>query len=121
MGFNDCDIVTLMGAHCLGRCHTKWSGWHGQWTRNPTRFSNEYFKVLYNETWRAYDSTDTGKFQYFNEDRSLMMLSCDIVLIRDPVFKYWVQLYANDEAYFFQNFAITYGKLIELGVQREDV
>jgi cytochrome c peroxidase len=36
MGFNDQEIVALSGAHCIGRCHTDRSGFHGPWTKAPT-------------------------------------------------------------------------------------
>lgn len=32
MGFNDREIVALLGAHALGRCHTDRSGYWGPWT-----------------------------------------------------------------------------------------
>merc|ERR1719223_2273715 len=50
-GFNDQEIVALSGAHALGRYHTDRSGFDGPWTRAPTTFSNEYFRVLYEEEW----------------------------------------------------------------------
>lgn len=46
MGFNDQEIVALSGAHNLGRCHTKRSGFEGKWVHSPTRFSNQYFRLL---------------------------------------------------------------------------
>ena len=51
MGFDDREIVALSGAHALGRCHTDRSGFEGPWTRAPTTFSNEYYKLLINEKW----------------------------------------------------------------------
>ena len=51
MGFTDTEIVALSGAHSLGRCHTDRSGFSGPWTRAPTTFSNEYFKLLLSEKW----------------------------------------------------------------------
>ena len=47
MGFNDQEIVALAGAHALGRCHADRSGFDGPWTRSPTTFSNDYFKVRF--------------------------------------------------------------------------
>jgi len=41
-GFNDQEIVALVGAHALGRCHTNASGYTGPWTRSPTTFSNTW-------------------------------------------------------------------------------
>lgn len=32
MGFNDREIVALVGAHTLGRCHTTASGYSGPWS-----------------------------------------------------------------------------------------
>ena len=40
MGFNDREIVALLGAHALGRCHTDRSGYWGPWT-----FAGEMFFV----------------------------------------------------------------------------
>lgn len=72
MGFNDQEIVALSGAHAMGRCHTGgWcecvsrkdtcadargdgldrSGFDGPWTFSPTTFTNDYFKLLFDEKW----------------------------------------------------------------------
>lgn len=104
MGFNDQEIVILSGAHALGvsltllrprtplhsnsqlrqivadpfldvqRCHSDRSGFEGPWVVSPTRFSNQYFKMLTNFKWEKKDWT--GPFQYKNEDlgEELMML-----------------------------------------------
>ena len=45
-GFNDAEIVALLGAHALGRCHPDRSGFDGPWTRAETTFSNEFFRLL---------------------------------------------------------------------------
>ena len=52
MGFNDQEIVALSGAHNLGRCHSDRSGFEGKWVNNPTRFSNQYFRLLLSENWK---------------------------------------------------------------------
>jgi cytochrome c peroxidase len=49
MGFNDKEIVALLGAHALGRCHTDRSGYWGPWTFAENTFSNEYFRLLVEE------------------------------------------------------------------------
>ena len=102
MGFNDQEIVILSGAHALGvrphsslairlnfgeldcgtnadswrtqRCHSDRSGFEGPWVVSPTRFSNQYFKMLTNFKWEKKEWT--GPFQYKNEDlgEELMML-----------------------------------------------
>ena len=78
MGFDDAQIVALCGAHSLGRCHKDRSGFDGPWTYTPTRFTNQFFKLLKNETWteRKWD----GPKQYQNPDGDLMMLPSDIAL-----------------------------------------
>lgn len=45
------EMVALVGAHTLGRCHTDRSGYSGPWTNAPTTFSNLYFQELLNNKW----------------------------------------------------------------------
>ena len=52
MGFDDREIVTLSGAHAIGRCNKWASGYDGIWTNNPTQFDNSYFVNLVNLKWR---------------------------------------------------------------------
>ena len=89
MGFSDAEIVALSGAHSLGRCHADRSGFVGPWTRAPTTFSNEYFRLLLEETWVPEASKAAGGPSWFvnKGDRSLMMLPSDLALKEDPVFK----------------------------------
>ncbi|KAK4689509.1 hypothetical protein P7C73_g603, partial [Tremellales sp. Uapishka_1] len=120
MGFSDQEIVALSGAHNLGRCHSDRSGFDGPWVVNPTRFSNQYFKLLLTRKWepRKWD----GPFQYETivAGTKLMMLPSDMALIEDAKFKPWVEKYAADQGLFFKDFALAFGKLIELGVERDD-
>lgn len=119
MGFNDREMVLLLGAHGLGRCHKRYSGWDGKWTKNPIVFSNEFFVVLLNEKWTLGSVPETGKDQYYNEDKSLIMLNTDIELIRDSQFLQLVELYSQSQSVFFQDFSIAFGKLLELGIERD--
>lgn len=45
------EMVALIGAHALGRCHTDRSGYNGPWTNAPTTFSNLYFQELLHNKW----------------------------------------------------------------------
>jgi cytochrome c peroxidase len=45
-----------------------------------------------------------------------MMLPSDMVLILDPEFKKYVELFAKDEDAFFKEFSKAFAKLLELGV-----
>ena len=44
-----------------------------------------------------------------------MMLPSDLVLIEDPEFKKYVDIYAKDQKKFFSDFAEAFQKLEELG------
>lgn len=120
MGLTDQEMVALLGAHAMGRCHTDASGFWGPWTNAETTFSNEYFRLLLDERWSPKYSHNgkvwTGPDQFEDATGNLMMLPSDMVLIADPVFKKWVEVYAKDEDKFFKDFASAFSKLLHLGV-----
>lgn len=62
MGFNDADIVTLLGAHTLGHCHPANSGFSGPWSSNPYSFDNLFYITLlsanFTNSGSQWDSTD---------------------------------------------------------------
>ncbi|KAJ3187909.1 cytochrome c peroxidase [Gaertneriomyces sp. JEL0708] len=116
MGFNDREIVALIGAHAVGRCHSDRSGYSGPWTYTPTRFSNQYFKLLTSVDWRK--KKWDGPLQYVDEDDELMMLPADMAVLWDPEFAKYAKLYAKDQDVFFKDFAAAFGKLVDLGVPR---
>lgn len=119
MGFDDREAVVLCGAHGMGRCHKRYSGWEGKWTQLPTQFSNAFFQVLLEEKWELGTVPETGKQQYYNSDQSLMMLNTDMELLRDSKFGKWVYYYAASEEAFRTDFAAAFGKLLELGITRD--
>ncbi|KAJ4422753.1 hypothetical protein N0V82_002532 [Gnomoniopsis sp. IMI 355080] len=122
MGFNDREIVALCGAHNLGRCHTANSGFEGKWVNNPTRFSNQYYRLLVSEPWEE-KTLPSGIVQFAAVDpiteEELMMLPTDMALVRDAEFLKWVKLYAEDKEVFFEDFKNAFFKLMELGVKRD--
>jgi len=122
MGFNDQEIVALSGAHTLGRCHMDRSGFDGKWVNNPTRFSNQYFKLMCSLDWKE-KTLSNGVKQFVNYDEDseteLMMLPSDLALVGDKAFKYWVDVYGQDKEKFFEDFANVFSKLLELGIQRD--
>ncbi|EEH50243.2 uncharacterized protein PADG_06322 [Paracoccidioides brasiliensis Pb18] len=127
MGFNDQEIVALSGAHTLGRTHMNRSGYEGPWVNNPTRFSNQYFKLLTTLEWQPTTlSNGVKQFNYVDpdvsedeKDQPLMMLPTDMALLSDPVFAKWVKVYAEDKEMFFSHFAKVFAKLLELGIRRD--
>jgi len=116
MGFDDREIVALVGAHCLGRCHSDRSGYVGPWTRAPTSFSNLYFKELVENNWSV--KQWSGPKQFADPTGELMMLPADLALRDDPAFRKFVDLYASNENAFFKDFASAWTKLTELGFKR---
>ena len=114
MGFDDRAIVSLSGAHTLGRCHKSRSGFDGPWTTQPLRFDNEYFKNLLEKTWVKRDWD--GNFQYADKETGLlMMLPTDLALIEDPKFRVHVEAYAADEKLFFADFKKDFETLVSNG------
>jgi len=82
--------------------------------------SNEYFRLLLEERWSP-KMTHNGKpwkgpDQFEDSTGKLMMLPSDMILVTDPQFKKYVQMYAKDEDLFFKDFAKAFAKLLELGV-----
>ncbi|KAL2821394.1 putative heme-binding peroxidase [Aspergillus cavernicola] len=124
MGFNDQEIVALTGGHNLGRCHADRSGFQGPWVNNPTRFSNQFFRLLLNMEWRA-KTLENGVSQFVyvdpeaEDEEPLMMLPTDIALRDDPAFRPWVEKYEKDKELFFDHFSTAFAKLIELGIRRD--
>ena len=83
--------VALSGAHALGRCHADRSGFVGPWTRAPTTFSNDYFRLLVEEKWSP-KTAPNGATQFVNaaSGGDLMMLKSDMTLVEDAKFKPFV-------------------------------
>jgi len=113
MGFNDQEIVALLGAHTLGECHRDRSGYVGPWTRDPHGFDNSYFTLLLDEKWQVKAGMP---LQFEDKTGDLMMLPADLALVVDPEFRKYVELYAKDGNKFNQDFAKAFEKLLHLGV-----
>ncbi|GAA5802443.1 hypothetical protein HPULCUR_007908 [Helicostylum pulchrum] len=116
MGFNDQEIVALLGGHSLGRCHADRSGFVGPWQEAPTMFTNEYFKAIAGRKWIK-KTLENGGWQWVDKDNTdVMMLPAEIYMYNDKEFKKYFDLYAKDEQKFFGDFAAAFKKLLELGV-----
>ena len=86
MGFDDKEIVTLSGAHALGRCNTAFSGYDGPWTATPDKFNNLYYQFLTQLPW--VERKWNGPFQYANQgSENFMMLPTDFILLEDKAFR----------------------------------
>jgi len=118
MGFTDQEIVALSGAHALGRCHRDRSGFEGPWTFSPTTLTNDFYKLLVEETW-VWKKWSGPKQLEDKKTKTLMMLPTDYSLIQDKSFKKYVKAYADSEALFFKDFSAVISRLFELGVPTE--
>lgn len=114
MGFNDRDIVALIGAHTLGRCYADRSGYVGPWTRDEFGFDNSFFQLLLDEKWTL--KKNFSPAQYEDSTGDLMMLPADITLIVDPEFKKYVEIYAKDEDLWKKDFSSAFARLIAFNV-----
>jgi L-ascorbate peroxidase len=90
MGLEPRDLVALTGAHTIGFAQRR------PFTPDPMVFSNSYFRELLAGTNEA-------------------MLSTDRALLSDPELRYFVELYAADEAVFLADFAAALRRLTWLG------
>ncbi|KAF9581384.1 heme peroxidase, partial [Lunasporangiospora selenospora] len=119
MGFTDQEIVALIGAHALGRCHSDRSGFDGPWTASPTVFTNTFFTELLNRKWVERKWTGPKQFED-KESKSLMMLPADMAFAKDKEFRKWAEIYAKDEGKFFEDFSKACAKLFELGCKFDE-
>lgn len=115
MGFNEQEVVALLGAHCLGRCHTYNSGYDGPWGPSFNMFTNDFFvRLLQDWHVRKWD----GPKQYQDDEtNSFMMLPTDMALKEESYFVEHVKAYAADQDLFFKDFSAAFSKLLELGIE----
>merc|ERR1719482_729659 len=98
------EFTALMGGHSLGKMHPKRTGFTGQWTRNPTRLSNDYFQTLLGTDWQTYTG-ETGRVQFKETGKDqLFMLKADLMLKADPELLAIAQEFAADNELFLEEF-----------------
>merc|ERR1719228_683070 len=111
MGFTDREMVVLNGGgHSIGQCHYFRSGFHGPWTPNPDKVSNEFFQVLLEREWVETTVQQTQKKQF--QSGSLMMLFSDMIFRDDDSFRAIVEEYAQDNDLFLEDFRKAWIKLV---------
>ncbi|WP_294035266.1 catalase/peroxidase HPI [uncultured Moraxella sp.] len=104
------------------------SGIEGAWTTNPTRWDNEFFKLLfkYDDKW-ALTKSPAGAHQWepsemdiedmpvdafdSSQKRKIMMTDADMALIRDPEYRKISEKFLNDQTAFDDAFARAWFKL----------
>jgi L-ascorbate peroxidase len=101
MGFSDQQIVAIMGVHTLGKAKMDTSGYEGTWTMNPYVFDNTYYKELL--------MGDKSKY---------LQTESDVELVLNPNFKPFVEMYAQDQEKFFEDYAEAHDMLGSMGQEQ---
>ena len=109
----------------IGR-DTVTSGLEGAWTTNPTKWDNEYFKLLLGYEWQLTKSpAGANQWEPINikeEDKPVdvedpskrynpMMTDADMAMKVDPAYRVISEKFAADQAYFSEVFARAWFKL----------
>jgi len=130
MGFDDRDIVALLGAHTLGRAFAERSGVteHNQTGGGSTVFTGKTACPRADGTngvgmpggeswcknWLAFDN-EYYKYLERGPQRGLLWLPTDAAMHEDPQFRVHFERYARDQAAFFADYAVAHARLSELG------
>eukprot|EP01083_Nonionella_stella_P276194 938341_1 len=92
------------------------SGIEGEWTNNPLKWDNEYFKLLIQDEYELITGIG-GKYQWKNKRNGLMMMTSDLALIYDEQYDEIVDEFANDINALDKEFANAWSKLVRRGGQ----
>ncbi|WP_299055177.1 catalase/peroxidase HPI [uncultured Nocardioides sp.] len=105
--------------------HTMTNGIEGSWTQNPTQWDNTYLENLFGHEWKQTQSP-AGALQWMPVDddapttpdahlegveHPLMMMTSDIALKVDPVYREICERFLADFDYFTQEFSKAWYKL----------
>eukprot|EP00511_Aplanochytrium_stocchinoi_P010483 CAMPEP_0204862894 /NCGR_PEP_ID=MMETSP1348-20121228/2898_1 /ASSEMBLY_ACC=CAM_ASM_000700 /TAXON_ID=215587 /ORGANISM="Aplanochytrium stocchinoi, Strain GSBS06" /LENGTH=634 /DNA_ID=CAMNT_0052013047 /DNA_START=347 /DNA_END=2251 /DNA_ORIENTATION=- len=84
------------------------------WISDTLRFDNSYFKELLNRQWEKVNDRRGNDLFYISKDEDGLVLEPDdISLLNTKETLYWVKVYSQDKARFFQDFAFFFTKLQE--------
>ncbi|KAJ3218209.1 hypothetical protein HK099_005168 [Clydaea vesicula] len=122
-------IQTYFLGHAFGKTHgacsnppcgdgvgnnTFSSGFEGQWTETPTKWTNDFFKHLLTKKYELFKGPG-GKNQWRpagKDEPNIRMLTSDLALIEDPIFLDLVKEYAADIGSLQRDFVKTWYKLM---------
>eukprot|EP00929_Paragymnodinium_shiwhaense_P087979 TRINITY_DN4816_c0_g2_i1.p1 TRINITY_DN4816_c0_g2~~TRINITY_DN4816_c0_g2_i1.p1 ORF type:complete len:442 (-),score=104.41 TRINITY_DN4816_c0_g2_i1:189-1439(-) len=95
------------------------AGFEGPWTTTPTKWGNEYFRLLLSKTWEKHIGPG-GHWQWKIKDATgdeagLMRLTSDVALLHDPKYKKICEKFAEDQKALDDAFAGAWLKLVTNG------
>eukprot|EP00937_MAST-01D_sp_MAST-1D-sp2_P004169 g4169.t1 len=120
----DREIVALSGAHTIGRAFKDRSGTVENGYTSPTRHTAKGAAHAggmqggrsWTQRWLVFDNSYfADRVAAAAEGSELIAFPTDQVLMTDPGFAPWFQLYARDSVAFFGDYAAAHKKLSELG------
>lgn len=82
-----------------------------EWTQDPSKVSNEYYKVLLNYTWEKF-TTNAGISQYKAQGYDIYMEAADVSLLYDAEYMTIAQDFASDNNLYLTSFSGAWTKLV---------
>lgn len=83
MGLDDRDMVTLLGAHTVGRMEEDNQGFSGSWDSSPHIFNNLYYHQLLHDKWTIVSPPNTEP-EHWTRQGTLTLLNVDAALVVEP-------------------------------------
>ena len=128
LGLNDRELVAIMGAHSVGRCHPEFSGFPDRhWDTTPQVLDNLYYGLLREppagvEWQEDFAVSPDGDDIRFFRSYSWLMLPVDMLLRDDPLFNPIMEEFARFEslAQWREEFGAALRKVTELGLEFND-
>jgi len=101
MGFSKEEFIALLGRHTIEFAGEDKSGFKARWTQNPYVFDNTYFQEL-----------------LLGERSKYFKLPQELALLDDASSKRTIEMYAQDEQRFFEDYARAHVRMSELGQEK---